>query len=52
MTGSRPEMPAAQVWVLTLTSVPSLMAALDVLAVPSALSTIRAHLHASLAGLE
>jgi len=52
MTGSRPGMAAAQVWVLTLTSVASLMVALDVLAVSTALSTIRAHLHASLAGLE
>lgn len=52
MTGSRPGMAAAQVWVLTLTSVASLMVALDVLAVSTALSTIRVHLHASLAGLE
>ena len=52
MTGSRPGMAAAQAWVLTLTSVASLMVALDVLAVSTALSTIRAHLHASLAGLE
>jgi len=52
MTGSRPGMAAAQVWVLTLTSVASLMVALDVLAVSTALSTIRVQLHASLAGLE
>ena len=52
MTGSRPGMAAAQVWVLTLTSVASLMVALDVLAVSTALSTIRAHLYASRAGLE
>jgi hypothetical protein len=52
MTGPRPGMAAAQVWLLTLTSVASLMVALDVLAVSTALSTIRAHLHASLAGLE
>jgi len=43
MTGSRPGMAAAQAWVLTLTSVASLMVALDVLAVSTALSTIRLH---------
>ena len=52
MTGSRPGMAAAQVWALTLTSVPSLMVALDILAVSAALSTIRAHLIAWLAGLK
>jgi hypothetical protein len=39
-------MAAAQARVLTLTPVASLMVALDVLAVSTALSTIRAHLHA------
>jgi EmrB/QacA subfamily drug resistance transporter len=39
-------------WVLALTSVASLMVALDVLVVSTALSTIRIHLHASIAQLE
>jgi EmrB/QacA subfamily drug resistance transporter len=52
MTGSQRGMTAAQAWVLALTSVASLMVALDALVVSTALSTIRVHLHASLAGLE
>jgi len=52
MNRSRPGMTAAQVWVLALTSVASLMVALDALVVSTALSTIRIHLHASLAQLE
>jgi EmrB/QacA subfamily drug resistance transporter len=52
MVGSRRGMTAAQVWVLGLTSVASLMVAVDVLVVSTALSTIRVRLHASLAGLE
>ena len=39
-------------WVLVLTSIASLMVALDVLVVSTALSTIRLQLHASLADLE
>jgi EmrB/QacA subfamily drug resistance transporter len=39
-------------WVLILTSVASLMVALDVTVVSTALTTIRLHLHASIAGLE
>jgi len=39
-------------WVLVLTSVASLMVALDTLVVSTALSTIRVELHASLASLE
>jgi EmrB/QacA subfamily drug resistance transporter len=39
-------------WVLALTSVASLMVALDALVVTTALSTIRADLHASIAQLE
>ena len=39
-------------WVLVLTSIASLMVALDVLVVSTALSTIRVQLHASLAELE
>jgi hypothetical protein len=38
--------------VLVLTSIASVMVALDALVVSTALSTIRLHLHASLAGLE
>src|SRR5215472_12677900 len=52
MTGSQRGMTAPQVWVLALSSVASLMVALDVLVVSTALSTIRVHLHASLADLE
>jgi EmrB/QacA subfamily drug resistance transporter len=52
MTRSQPRVTAAQAWVLALTSVASLMVALDALVVSTALSTIRVHLHASLAGLE
>ena len=40
------------VWVLALASVASLMVALDMLVVTTALSTIRLHLHASLSQLE
>jgi EmrB/QacA subfamily drug resistance transporter len=43
---------AAQAWVLGLTSVASLMVAVDALVVTTALPVIRVHLHASLAGLE
>ena len=39
-------------WVLALTSIASLMVALDALVVSTALTTIRRDLHASLAGLE
>ena len=39
------------VWVLALASVASLMVALDMLVVTTALSTIRLHLHASLSQL-
>jgi MFS family permease len=39
-------------WVLVLTSIASLMVALDVLVVSTALSTIRLQLHASLPDLE
>ena len=52
MNRSRLGMTAAQGWVLALTSVSSLMVAVDALVVSTALSTIRVHLHASLAGLE
>src|SRR5436190_12821504 len=41
-----------QKWVLALTSVASLMVALDVLVVSTALSTIRLHLEASVEELE
>lgn len=41
MIGSRPGMTAAQVWVLALMSVASLMVALDALVVSPALNTIR-----------
>lgn len=41
-----------QRWVLILTSVASLMVALDVTVVSTALSTIRLHLHASISQLE
>jgi EmrB/QacA subfamily drug resistance transporter len=41
-----------QKWVLGLTSVASLMVALDVLVVSTALGTIRQHLHASIGQLE
>ena len=50
MNRSRLGMTAAQGWVLALTSVSSLMVAVDALVVSTALSTIRVHLHASLAG--
>ena len=43
---------AATRWVLVLTAVGSLMAALDTLVVSTALSTIRLHLHASVEQLE
>ena len=52
MTGSRRGMTAAQAWVLGLTSVSSLMVALDALVVTTALPVIRVRLHASLAELE
>src|SRR6516164_4874065 len=52
MNRSRLGMTAAQGWVLALTSVSSLMVAVDALVVSTALSTIRVHLHASLADLE
>jgi EmrB/QacA subfamily drug resistance transporter len=52
MNRSRLGMTAAQAWVLALTSVASLMVALDALVVSTALSTIRVHLHASLEDLE
>ena len=42
----------AAIWVLALASVASLMVALDMLVVTTALSTIRLHLHASLSQLE
>lgn len=42
----------AERWVLVLASVASLMVALDVLVVSTALSTIRQHLHASIGELE
>jgi len=45
-------MTAAQGWVLGLTSVASLMVAVDALVVTTALPVIRVYLHASLAGLE
>ena len=45
-------MATKQKWVLGLTSLASLMVALDVLVVSMALSTIRAHLHASIGQLE
>jgi EmrB/QacA subfamily drug resistance transporter len=45
-------MTAAQAWVLGLTSVSSLMVALDALVVTTALPVIRVHVHASLAELE
>ena len=41
-----------QKWVLVLTSIASLMVALDVTVVSTALSTIRLHLHASITQLE
>jgi EmrB/QacA subfamily drug resistance transporter len=41
-----------QKWILGLTSLASLMVALDVLVVSTALSTIRVHLHASIGQLE
>jgi EmrB/QacA subfamily drug resistance transporter len=43
---------AATGWVVTLTAIGSLMAALDTLVVSTALSTIRLHLHASVEQLE
>ena len=51
---NRPQrgMTAAQAWVLGLTSVASLMVAVDALVVTTALPAIRVHLHTSLAGLE
>src|SRR6516225_9136060 len=52
MTGSQRGMTAAQAWVLALTSVSSLMVALDALVVTTALPVIRVRLHASLAELE
>src|SRR5215470_4920970 len=52
MNRPRLGMTAAQGWVLGLTSVSSLMVALDALVVTTALPVIRVHLHASLAGLE
>ena len=52
MTGSQRGMTAAQAWVLALTSVSSLMVALDALVVTTALPVIRVQLHASLAELE
>jgi MFS family permease len=42
----------AKRWVLALTGVGSLMAALDTLVVSTALTTIRLHLHASVEQLE
>jgi EmrB/QacA subfamily drug resistance transporter len=45
-------MTSKQKWVLGLTSVASLMVALDVLVVSTALGTIRLHLHASIGQLE
>jgi EmrB/QacA subfamily drug resistance transporter len=41
-----------ELWVLILTSIASLMVALDVLVVSTALSSIREHLHASIGELE
>jgi len=52
MNRSRLGMTAAQSWVLGLTSVASLMVAVDALIVSTALSTIRVHLHASVEDLE
>ena len=52
MNRPRLGMTAAQGWVLGLTSVASLMVAVDALVVTTALPVIRAHLHASLTGLE
>jgi EmrB/QacA subfamily drug resistance transporter len=43
---------STKIWVLSLTSVASLMAALDVLAVTTTLTTIRLELHASIGQLE
>src|ERR671931_209088 len=51
-TGGRRTMTSKQKWVLGLTSLASLMVALDVLVVSTALSTIRLHLHASIGQLE
>ena len=45
-------MSTKQKWVLALTSISSLMVALDVTVVSTALSTIRLHLHASINQLE
>src|SRR3954471_16073843 len=45
-------MMTSQRWVLVLTSIASLMVALDALVVTTALSTIRTDLHASIAALE
>ena len=39
-------------WVVVLTGVASMMAALDTVVVSTALSTVRVHLHASVAQLE
>lgn len=52
--GNRTADPAAVTrgWALALTSVASLMVALDALVVTTALSTIRVHLHASIESLE
>jgi len=51
--GNRRSDPAvARGWALALTSVASLMVALDALVVTTALSTIRVHLHASIEALE
>ena len=52
MAGSQRSMTAPQMWVLALSSVASLMVAVDALVVTTALPAIRVHLHTSLAGLE
>src|SRR5262245_35508170 len=52
VTAGRPAVTAAQRWVLALASVASFLVILDALVVATALTTIRRHLGASLAGLE
>src|SRR5262249_56039484 len=52
MGGWEGGMAGAEAWVLGLTSMASLMVAVDALVVTTALPVIRVHLHASLADLE
>ena len=51
-TKTEPYTKATKIWVLLLTSVASLMAALDAMVVTTALGTIRLHLGASIETLQ